>query len=64
MCAVFAIIHSVRRENHQDYQEVNNSGDEDFDDYITATTQVPWEPQTSPYVLCKLDNGSIERSTK
>jgi hypothetical protein len=62
VCIGVGIICAVRRENHGDYQEIEISDSEDFDEYIPSVSdgQRATGGRCAPYVACKIENGSIE----
>jgi hypothetical protein len=65
ICILIAIIRGVRRANHQNYEELDISEDDDLDGYIPAVTPIlPPKPAESPYVLCRVGDGGLEPITK
>jgi hypothetical protein len=63
------IIHIARRHNHEKYEEMNISENDDIDDYIpTVTTPslvpAPTNDAESPYVLCTITKEGITPITK
>jgi hypothetical protein len=59
---IFVIVQSRRRGNHQNYEEMDISDDEDLDTYIPAVVDRSAPGHVaSPYVVCVIDEGSMAK---
>jgi hypothetical protein len=67
---IFLIIQNRHRDNHQNYEEMDISDDEDLDNYIPTVVDrsVPGHgPPTdvaSPYVVCVINEGAVTKCSQ